>query len=54
MDETDAADAPDWTPVTEVLEELGMTLDEFRAADPHVGLDHSGFAGEVVVDRNLL
>lgn len=51
---TEIEDGPDWVPLAEVLDELGMTLAEFRVAYPYVGLDHAGFEGETVINRNEL
>jgi hypothetical protein len=44
-------DAPAWVPLSDVLEELGMTCDELMRAYPHVNLSHTGLEGQVIVDR---
>jgi hypothetical protein len=50
---SDHEDGPCWQFLEDVLEELGMTADEFRTTYPHVNLDHRN-DGRTVVDRNEL
>ena len=48
------SDAPDWVYLDDVLEELGLDLDQFRREYPLVGLDHRGLDGRIIVDRRQL
>jgi hypothetical protein len=48
------SDTPDWVSLDEVLDELGMGLDAFRRHSPHVGLEHRGLDGRIIVDRRQL
>jgi hypothetical protein len=47
-------DGPDWPDLDDVLEELGLSLRQFRAVYPHVGLEHRGLHGQVIIDANQL
>ncbi len=47
-------DSSAWIPLADLLDELGMSRDEFREAYPHADLDHRGLNGEVIVNRNEL
>jgi hypothetical protein len=47
-------DTPDWAYLDDVLDDLGMGLDQFRREYPQVNLDHRGLDGRTIVDRRQL
>jgi hypothetical protein len=49
-----AGGGTDWPDLDDVLEELGLSLRQFRAVYPHVGLEHRGRPGQVIIDANQL
>jgi hypothetical protein len=47
-------EAPVWRDLDDVLEELGLSLRQFRVRHGHVCLDHRGFDNRIVVDARQL
>jgi hypothetical protein len=45
-------DASNWVLLSELLEELGMSLADFKDTYPHLDLTHSDPDGQPVVDRS--
>jgi hypothetical protein len=52
--EVRAGDGTDWQNFEDVLQELGLSLRRFRTLCPHVGLEHRGLHGQVIIDVNQL